>query len=147
MTDLPHSNTDGRHLLIPVTGRSMLPTLIPGLDEVTVDTGRPPEMLDIALALESDTGERPRFILHRIVGFSNGKVTMMGDGNLNRKEHFPVENILGVVTEIHRGNRIFPPSRLKGRLWWWLRPLRRAIIRIHPAFRKRPINPPLNPST
>lgn len=138
MTDLPNPLHAGREIRIPVTGRSMLPTLIPGIDRVTIDTSkqRKPRIMDIALALESEPEGRGHFILHRIVGAADGVFVMMGDGNLQRKERINAENILGVVTEILRGNRIIIPSRVKGRLWWWLRPLRRIIVRLHPAFRK-----------
>lgn len=121
---------EGREVLMTPKGDSMLPFIRNGRDSVVLSKLTRPAMVgDIILV---NIGGR--YVMHRVFSVGDGTVTLMGDGNLAAWETCSVDDIIGIVTEIHKeGGKVVKPG--KGRLWRFLRPVRRYIL----AFYKRVI--------
>lgn len=119
---------EGKGVVFTPEGNSMLPFIRSGRDSVLLSPPvRPLETGDIILAKIG-----PRYILHRIIALHGDQVTLMGDGNLHEKERCTAADVIGIVTEIRKGDgRVVIPG--KGRLWHMLKPIRRYLL----AFYKR----------
>ncbi|MBR4756176.1 MAG: S24/S26 family peptidase [Bacteroidales bacterium] len=110
--------SEGREVIITPKGNSMLPVIRNGLD-------RPAEVGDILLVKVGG-----RFIMHRVYAVEWPGITLMGDGNVRGQEHCTADDVIGIVTEIHKdGGRVVIPG--KGRLWRLVRPFRRYILAIY----------------
>ena len=124
--------SEGREVLIPTKGNSMLPFIHGERDRVLLVNRTDIKKGDIVLARIIDS----QYILHRIIDIDDGTLMLMGDGNLCRKETCHAEDIVGVVKEIIRpgDKRINVNSRefkFLSRLWVGLLPLRRYILAIY----------------
>ena len=76
-----------------------------------------------------------RYIIHRFIGTRNGSLVMMGDGNLIQKEIVSREDVIGVLSRIHKKNGGIKDCSstkwlLTGNLWAVLSPVRRYILGI-----------------
>lgn len=106
----------GGFLEIAITGRSMLPFLRPGSDEVSVERRNSYRSGDIVLARTPDR----TVLLHRVISTTSEGAILMGDGNCSRREFCRWADILGVVVALRRnGKRIPLPdfSRIMPKLW------------------------------
>lgn len=124
--------SEGREVIIPTKGNSMLPFIRGERDSVVLVRKSGYATGDIVLALI----EGERYILHRIWSMEGDKVTLMGDGNIAGKEHCSVSDISGAVVQIVRpgGRRIIvdtPGFRRRSGIWRRLLPLRRYILAIY----------------
>lgn len=119
---------EGRKVSMTPKGESMLPFIRGDRDSVTLERlSRPPVKGDIVLARVGET-----YVMHRVHEVEGDSLTLMGDGNVLGKERCSAADVLGVVTEVRReGGRVVKPG--KGRLWRFLRPVRRYLL----AFYKR----------
>lgn len=116
---------EGREVTLRPLGSSMLPFIRGGKDSVHLK--KMPSVAVGDMLLVRLPG--PRYVLHRLIGKEGDRLTLMGDGNLTGVEHCTAEDVLGTVTAIERGNRIYKPGN---GLWWRrLRPLRRYILGIY----------------
>lgn len=81
-----------------------------------------------------------RFIMHRIIRVDAGHYYTRGDNRCGL-ETVPREWVLGVVTEIYRGNRHFPVThpvyRAYVKVWNFLYPLRWVWYKSRGRWRKR----------
>lgn len=113
----------GKSVKFKVNGTSMLPLIRSEKDFVTVtpiNRETSVSKYDIVLFKYND-----RHVLHRIIGLAdgNGKFRLRGDGSYFAEESCTYSDILGVVTQIYRGEStraINPHSRtlrLYARLW------------------------------
>lgn len=118
--------SEGREVVITPKGNSMLPFIRNGRDSVLLkNLDRPAEVGDILLVKIGD-----RYIMHRVFAVDGRRITLMGDGNVRNKEHCTTDDVIGIVTEIHKkGGRVVIPG--KGRFWRLIRPLRRYILAIY----------------
>ena len=118
--------SEGREVIITPKGNSMLPFIRNGRDSVLLKSlDRPAEIGDILLVKVGD-----RFIMHRVYAVEWPGITLMGDGNVRGKEHCTADDVIGIVTEIHKdGGKVVVPG--KGRLWRLIRPFRRFILAIY----------------
>ena len=121
---------EGREVLFTPKGDSMLPFIKNGRDSVVLASlSRPLEVGNIILVKIG-----PKYIMHRIFALDGDRITLMGDGNIIGKEYCTSNDVIGIVTEIHKENgKVVKPG--KGRFWRAIRPLRRYVL----AFYKRVI--------
>lgn len=92
----------GRSVRFKVKGSSMYPLLRDGKDEVTLSPiQKEPAVLDIVLFRY-----RGKHILHRIVSIKGSTYTIQGDGIYLSCETCTRKDILGIVTEIHREEKM-----------------------------------------
>lgn len=87
---------EGRPVIMACKGVSMLPFIVGGRDSVRLVRRAEVKTGDIALAKVAGD----RWVLHRVIGTGNGRVLLMGDGNLRGTEGCPLSEVAGVVTEI-----------------------------------------------
>ena len=124
--------SEGRQVIIPTKGSSMLPFIHGEKDSVLLEKKEKLAVDDIVLALVN--GER--YVLHRIWAIEGNMIVLMGDGNLVGKEQCSPTDICGTVVEIIRknGRRIDVTSesfRRSSRFWKKLLPVRRYILAIY----------------
>lgn len=112
---------EGREVCITPKGTSMLPFIKGGRDSVTLKKLPGVEVGDIVLARLAGT----RYVLHRVIKTGDGKIELMGDGNISGTEHCRPQDILGTVVNIN-GRK---PAR--GTLWRLLKPIRRYLLAIY----------------
>lgn len=124
---------DGVAVTFPVNGRSMLPFIVGGSDSVILEKPTlAPKVGDVVLA-EVEGG---RHVVHRIVKIEEGRVSLMGDGNLMGREHCRVEQIKAKVSYVvfasgkKRSMDSFR-SRVLAKIWFELLPLRRWLLAIY----------------
>lgn len=90
----------GRSVRFKVKGNSMYPLLRNGLDEVTLSPiCKEPTKMDIVLFKY-----KGKHILHRIIEIKESVYTIQGDGIYASYETCVREDIIGVVTAIHKHN-------------------------------------------
>lgn len=126
----------GGDVKMTITGTSMVPTLKGGRDRVTFRRPEAPVRKGDLILYRRDSGQ---FVLHRIVSLpKDGTCTCCGDHQWVREPGIRQDQIVGLVTEITRKGKSFPISKLAYRLWvrvWvFLLPCRRALIRVYHAF-------------
>ena len=119
------------------TGRSMLPLLRQGKDRV--DLMKAPERLkryDLPLYL----GPRGKYVMHRIIAIDDDCYICRGD-NTYCLERIRREQIVAVVSAIHRGNRRIPVTawyyQAYCRIWNAVFPLRKAARACKHWLRRR----------
>lgn len=121
----------GAQVLLPASGHSMQPTLRQNRDSVILSA--PPAVLrrcDLPL-YRRDSG---KLVLHRVVSVQpDGTYTMCGDHQFEKEAGIRHDQIVGLVTALHRKGRDVPVTSLRYRLWvrFWVRalPLRRFFFR------------------
>lgn len=140
----------GNSVLIPLKGNSMLPFIRNGLDKVLLVAVKDTANATIYISDEGNACQRQfakldvvlfrykgKHILHRIIGINDGIYTMQGDGNFSSTESCSVQDIVGLVVEIHRlqnnsNYKIITTGssswRFLSLLWFLLRPLRRYLL-------------------
>ena len=142
LREISRTLSDGQSVTIAVTGRSMLPTLRPDGDSVTLTPTDDYCPLDIVAANISGA-----IVIHRILSISDNSVTLQGDGNLSKTETCTPADLLGRVTAIARPEHPAYDPRTRTRIrnacrWIRLRPLRRPLLKLytllHPLKRFTP---------
>ncbi len=123
--------SEGSEVTIRAKGNSMLPFIKGDRDSVVLKKEEVYRMGDIVLAEIS-----PKlFVLHRIIKISEGKVALMGDGNISKTEECLLDNIYGRAIAIIRKGRLVDcnskTSLRSARVWGRLLPLRRYILAIY----------------
>ncbi len=123
---------EGLSVVLPVKGTSMLPFIIGGKESVILQKPEEPKIGEVVMAWV----EERRYVMHRIIGITDGRVTLMGDGNLKGVEYCRLSDIKGVATHIvdGAGNKIYlygRRRRLSAKLWYILRPFRRYLLAIY----------------
>ena len=68
--------------------------------------------------------------MHRVFAVEGENLTLMGDGNICGTEHCVSDDVIALVTEIHKenGKKVIPG---KAAFWRRIRPLRRYILAIY----------------
>lgn len=122
--------SEGRSVRFRVKGNSMYPLLRNNKDEVTVaPSSNVPKAMDIVLFRY-----KGKHILHRIIGTDGTRYIIQGDGIYTNKEQCTIEDIVGVVTIIHKNGvgQLDTSSRFFkfcSTLWYYFRFLRRYLLR------------------
>ncbi len=121
----------GRSVRLKVKGNSMYPLLRNGIDEVTLSPlCKEPAKMDIILFKY-----KGKHILHRIINIKDGVYTIQGDGIYASYETCVKEDIIGVVTAIHKhSSAILDPYsksiKISCLLWFKIRFIRRWILAV-----------------
>ncbi len=108
-----------------------MPMLREGKDSVTLSpiTGRL-KKYDIPLYIR-DNGQ---YVLHRIIRVSSDTYSCIGDNQYQIEHGVRHDQLIGVVTSFHRGEKIVkvtsPAYWMYCRLWCLLRWIRPAILRV-----------------
>lgn len=106
-------------------GTSMLPLLRQGVDSVTL-SALPEQLKKYDLPLYRR--ENGQFVIHRIVK-TGSTYTCMGDNQFAAEKGLSREQMVAIVTAVHRGDRHVDVSGLSYkiycRMWHWSRPVRR----------------------
>lgn len=134
IADIDRFLKEGREVVFLVKGYSMLPFITGWAESVELHRlDRQPVRGDIVLAKVSGG----YFVLHRIIGVdADGRVTLMGDGNIRGVEHCMTDDIIGIAQYAidYQGRKryLYTSMRKMGsRLWWRLLPLRRYILAVY----------------
>lgn len=124
----------GKNVTIPLRGYSMRPFLEDRRDSaVLVKVKHPLEIGDVVLGQLPDG----RYALHRIISIADGKIQMLGDGNLTPDPVITEDKVLASAYSFYRKGRTVPDlvegRKFKIYSWCWmkLRPLRRYLLYIY----------------
>ena len=122
---------EGKTAMITGKGKSMLPFIENG-EKLQLSKGEKYGAGDIVLA--HLPGEK--YVLHRVISYSDTIVTLMGDGNLVGKEHCHPDSIKAVCRLKYddNGNEIFLDSdcfKSRAELWQRLLPLRENLLSLY----------------
>ena len=121
---------EGKTVVLPVRGNSMRPFIQNGNDCVELHP-LPPVLRkgDVVLARTS----KGYYVLHRVTAISPDLLTLEGDGNIGLRETCRPSDVLARaewVIDAHkeRHSLLDRRARIKWRMWYMLRPLRRVIL-------------------
>lgn len=122
---------EGAEVVFKPKGVSMLPFIRGGRDSIVL---RKPSALKAGDIVMART-EGSRYVVHRIIKAEEGRLTLMGDGNISGLEHCTEADVLGVAVKIIRdGKEIDCQSTehlKKARIWARLLPVRRYLLAIY----------------
>lgn len=129
---------DGGTVSFKPKGTSMLPTIRQNIDEVTISKlVTKPKKLDI-LFYRRENGQ---FVLHRLKKIKKGSYVIRGDHQFEYEYGITDKNIIGVVTEIHRGDKVIKRGSLLFNIYGTLGALsfrtKHRLNRIFPDFLRR----------
>ena len=115
----------GQQVVFTPGGVSMRPFIEGGKDVVTLEYPKEIRVGDILLC---KVGER--YVLHRLLVIEGETLRLKGDGNVTGGEVCRREDVLGRVVGIRSPKgRVKPLTR--GRLWHWLSPWRKYLLKIY----------------
>ena len=121
---------EGKTVVLPVRGNSMRPFIQNGNDCVELHP-LPPVLRkgDVVLARTS----KGYYVLHRVTAISPDLLTLEGGGNIGRRETCRPSDVLARaewVIDAHkeRHSLLDRRARIKWRMWYMLRPLRRVLL-------------------
>lgn len=121
---------EGKTVVLPVRGNSMRPFIQNGNDCVELHP-LPPVLRkgDVVLARTS----KGYYVLHRVTAISPDLLTLEGDGNISLRETCRPSDVLARaewVIDAHkeRHSLLDRRARIKWRMWYMLRPLRRVLL-------------------
>ncbi len=122
---------EGRRVVLPVKGNSMLPFIIGGKESVELTPPTPAQVGDVILAWVDGN----RYVVHRVISIdSNGNITLMGDGNIRGTEHCRQKDIVGTAVYVVAPNgkkRQLRNDSLSWKVWKRLLPVRRWILAVY----------------
>jgi len=123
---------EGKEVIFPVRGESMLPFIIGGRESVVLSPVKEISPRHVYLAI-TDTGV---YVIHRLEKTKGDRVKLMGDGNLKFGEFCSRDGIKAQVDYVvgsngrrrylYSGGRMFAT-----RIWLMLKPIRRYILYIY----------------
>lgn len=121
---------EGKTVVLPVRGNSMRPFIQNGNDCVELHP-LPPVLRkgDVVLARTS----KGYYVLHRVTAISPDLLTLEGDGNIGLRETCRPSDVLARaewVIDAHkeRHSLLDRRARIKWRMWYMLRPMRRVLL-------------------
>ena len=123
---------EGVQVTLPVNGRSMYPFIIGGRESVVLVK---PQSLRVGHVVLAQV-EGGRHVVHRIVGIDGDRITLMGDGNLQGREHCTVDGVkalaIQVVGETGKKRPLYGPcGNLCAKIWYVACPVRRYLLKIY----------------
>lgn len=122
---------EGVQVTLPVNGRSMYPFIIGGRESVVLVKPQKLRVGHVVLARV----EGGRHVVHRIVRIDGDRITLMGDGNLQGREHCCVDGVkalaIQVVGETGKKRPLYGfCGNLCAKIWYMARPVRRYMLKI-----------------
>ena len=122
---------EGKQVELKAKGNSMLPFIRDGRDSVLLERPTKIRVGDILLGEYAPDS----FVLHRLIRKENGRLVLMGDGNLHGEEKCFPGNIVARVVRIIRPNGRSVDCdawafRFRSGCWRLLLPVRRYLLAI-----------------
>ena len=122
---------EGRKVILPVKGNSMLPFIVGDRDSVELKKTERVVVGDVVLAWVDGN----RYVIHRIIQRdAAGHLTLMGDGNIAGTEHCTEQDVVAKalyrVRPDGRKNPLYNNST-GVRAWRTLLPVRRWILAVY----------------
>ena len=126
---------EGVEVTFPVNGRSMRPFIEGGRDSVVLVRPTNVKPMDVVLAKTEDN----RYVIHRVLEMAGERVTLMGDGNLQGREHAECKQIYAKVTHVvhpngYKRSLYTPFIQFVQKLWVSLLPLRRYLLKLYTVY-------------
>jgi hypothetical protein len=126
---------EGIEVTFPVNGRSMRPFIEGGRDSVVLVRTDKVKPMDIVLAKTEDG----RYVIHRVMEIEGDRVTLMGDGNLQGREHAECKQIYAKVTHVvhpngYKRSLYTPFIQFVQKMWVSLLPLRRYLLKLYTVY-------------
>ena len=124
---------EGREVILPVGGTSMLPFIVGGKDSVALYKPRTLLKGYVVLAYTQEKG----YVIHRIDSIDgDGGCSLLGDGNLAFREHCQISDIKAIATHVIKPDGKRKPLnegwlRFAGKVWRLLLPIRRYLLWIY----------------
>ena len=123
---------EGRKVIFPVNGASMLPFIIGGRESVELESPAELRVGDVVLAWVDGC----RYVVHRIIMIAGNRLILQGDGNTHGVERCGMDDVKAKITYVvdrhgRRRNLYTPWRRFAARLWYRLRPIRRYLLFIY----------------
>ncbi|MBP3768335.1 MAG: S24/S26 family peptidase [Prevotella sp.] len=122
---------EGRHVILPVKGFSMHPFIIGGKESVELVPPRQAQVGDVVLAWVDGC----RYVVHRVISIApDGKITLMGDGNIIGTEQCTQKDIVATAINVIAPNgkkRPLPNDSNSWKLWNKLKPVRRWLLAVY----------------
>jgi hypothetical protein len=123
---------EGRKVIFPVNGASMLPFIIGGRERVELENPAELRVGDVVLAWVDGC----RYVVHRIIVVAGNRLVLQGDGNTHGVERCSMDDVKAKVTHVvdMQGRRRWlytPWRRFAARLWYYLKPIRRYLLAIY----------------
>lgn len=119
-------------VILPVTGYSMNPFIIGGVESVELVKPETVKVGDVVLAWINGS----RYVIHRVISITGDNVQLMGDGNLTANEYCKMSEVAAradyVIGKNEKRRYLYSKWRVRGsRLWWRLRPVRRILLAVY----------------
>lgn len=124
-SDLLQRLREGKVILAPTTGFSMMPFIEGGRDKVLVHRKEELYIGDIVMV-----PYRGKMILHRVYGTEGTRLILMGDGNLSGNEVVEKSEVWGAVLQIVKPNGRYRKPH-KAWLWRHLLPIRKYLLKVY----------------
>ena len=126
---------EGVEVTFPVNGRSMRPFIEGGRDSVVLVRPTNVKPMDVVLAKTEDN----RYVIHRVLEMAGERVTLMGDGNLQGREHAECKQIYAKVTHVvhpngYKRSLYTPFIQFVQKMWVSLLPLRRYLLKLYTVY-------------
>lgn len=126
---------EGIEVVFPVNGRSMRPFIEGGRDSVVFVRPTNVKPMDVVLAKTVDN----RYVIHRVMEMASDRVTLMGDGNLQGREHADCKQIYAKVTHVvhpngYKRSLYTPFVQFVQKMWVSLLPLRRYLLKLYRVY-------------
>ena len=126
---------EGVEVTFPVNGRSMRPFIEGGRDSVVLVRPTNVKPMDVVLAKTEDN----RYVIHRVLEMAGERVTLMGDGNLQGREHAECKQIYAKVTHVvhpngYKKSLYTPFIQFVQKMWVSLLPLRRYLLKLYTVY-------------
>lgn len=126
---------EGVEVTFPVNGRSMRPFIEGGRDSVVLVRPTNVKPMDVVLAKTEDN----RYVIHRVLEMVGERVTLMGDGNLQGREHAECKQIYAKVTHVvhpngYKRSLYTPFIQFVQKMWVSLLPLRRYLLKLYTVY-------------
>lgn len=123
---------EGLAVTMLVKGRSMLPFILGGQESAVLTAPGEVRAGDVVLARIDGR----RYVLHRVMEVADGRVVLMGDGNIRGQEVCLLEDVLARADEVVGADGVHrrldsPRQRRLARLWRRLLPVRRWILAVY----------------
>ena len=129
---------DGKEVRIRVKGNSMRPFIKDGDTVLLGEYSGPPLPLGSNILAK----DKDKFVFHRFVGKKNGQYILAGDGNLVLREYIAEADIIAIAYMHYPKNKELsiaihrPWARLRGLVWYYMRLLRRIVIKFKSLTQK-----------
>lgn len=126
---------EGVEVIFPVNGKSMRPFIEGGRDSVVLVRPENVKPMDVVLAKTEDN----RYVIHRVMEMAGDRVTLMGDGNLQGREHAERKQIYAKVTHVvhpngYKRSLYTPFIQFVQKLWVKFLPLRRYLLKLYRVY-------------